>query len=57
MPLEVINMMIYKVNLEAILDLANGYRTGEKSPAEKDSVRNKWKDQSFRPVCQDSPGS
>ena len=50
-------MMIYKVNLEAILDLANGYRTGEKSPAEKDSVRNKWKDQSFGPVCQDSPGS
>lgn len=57
MPLEVINRMIYKVNLEAILDVANGYRTGEKRPAQKDSVRNNWKDQSFGLVCQDSPGS
>lgn len=48
-------MMLYKVNMEAVLDMANGYRAGEKRPAQKDSVKISWMDQNFGPVCQDSP--
>lgn len=50
-------MIINKVNMEAISDVANGYRTGEKRPAQEDSVKDSWKNQSFGPGCQDSPGS
>lgn len=37
-------MMLYRENMEAILDVANDYRAGEKRPAQTDSVKNSWKE-------------